>query len=205
MAVRMPERVRSRNPGPAVIPSRWSGPWTTAEARDYDGWTALIGASYNGHTEAVPALLAAGSAVGARNRGSKTVLFWAERRRHQAGICLATPGWCLFSSGVSSVKLDCNVDTLCTNCIRAGWTLAVAVRLDRAQPSTVRSASPRRRQWCADRISATSAAFGSSASPAVSTSSSVAPPAIARFRSRDIGSRCSSADNPSSSWAGARS
>ena len=51
-------------------------------ARDNDGYTALIWAAFNGHAEIVTALLERGADVDARNNDGDTALMWAAHNGH---------------------------------------------------------------------------------------------------------------------------
>jgi len=58
------------------------------EAKDEDGWTAIMLAAYNGHTEIVKMLLDRGAAVEARDADGNTALMWAAMEGHTATVGL---------------------------------------------------------------------------------------------------------------------
>jgi ankyrin repeat protein len=52
-------------------------------AKEKEGWTALISASQNGHREIVQELLSRGAEVNAQDNVGKTALTWASEKGHQ--------------------------------------------------------------------------------------------------------------------------
>jgi len=53
------------------------------EAKNNDGWTALIFAAFDGHAAAIAALVAAGAEVEAKDNDGSTALEIAELRKHE--------------------------------------------------------------------------------------------------------------------------
>jgi len=95
------------------------------EAKDNDGWTALIRAANNGHIDIVKALLDRGAQIEAKDNVGKTALMWAASNGHTDTV------QALLAEGA---QIEAKDDDGRTALIRAAWngyTGTVQALLDR--------------------------------------------------------------------------